>query len=355
MRLKEIGTHEFELDEAMQPVPFSDIIYHEPVLMVVRGNDPPEGKLLFPPEEVLSVRSPGLDKIYEEGVDWEYVDGFLRLHPGSDAPFLAERDLLFREEIAGESMPCTDGGFLRFREGSFFHQHQVAVTYRPPVRAWGGPVPAPNTGLLPISIRNLKGASPFKLLLYGDSISEGCNSSGFTNTPPYLPIWGKLAASKMERAFGRPVDFVNTSLGGMDSAWGRENARERVCDYEPDLVALGFGMNDGTAHVPAAEYIRNLRSIMGTVRRSKPDTEFVLISTMLPNPKSAFWGTQPDFEPALLGEETVGAAVLNMTQVHRYLLTRKQYWDLTGNNINHPNDFMARLYAQFFCALFGIC
>ena len=40
-------------------------------------------------------------------------------------------------------------------------------------------------------------------------------------------------------------------------------------------------------------------------------------------------------------------AVANLTQIHKDILaTGKKYRDMTGNNINHPNDFIARVYAQ---------
>lgn len=35
-----------------------------------------------------------------------------------------------------------------------------------------------------------------------------------------------------------------------------------------------------------------------------------------------------------------------MTSLHASLLEKKPYYHMTGNNINHPNDFLARLYAQ---------
>ncbi|MPN39371.1 hypothetical protein SDC9_186899 [bioreactor metagenome] len=41
-----------------------------------------------------------------------------------------------------------------------------------------------------------------------------------------------------------------------------------------------------------------------------------------------------------------GVVVANMTQIHKYILTRKHYRDITGNNVNHPNDFVARMYLQ---------
>ena len=41
-----------------------------------------------------------------------------------------------------------------------------------------------------------------------------------------------------------------------------------------------------------------------------------------------------------------GDILVNMTDVHDHLLTRKRFVDMTGNNINHPNDYLIRVYAQ---------
>jgi len=35
-----------------------------------------------------------------------------------------------------------------------------------------------------------------------------------------------------------------------------------------------------------------------------------------------------------------------VTSMSRRLLETKRFRDYTGNNVNHPNDFMARVYAQ---------
>ena len=39
-------------------------------------------------------------------------------------------------------------------------------------------------------------------------------------------------------------------------------------------------------------------------------------------------------------------AIVPVTSMHKSLLEKKRYYDMTGNNVNHPNDFMARIYAQ---------
>jgi hypothetical protein len=42
-----------------------------------------------------------------------------------------------------------------------------------------------------------------------------------------------------------------------------------------------------------------------------------------------------------------------MSSVHRHLLARKEYYHMTGNNINHPNDFLARVYGMVLMAVMG--
>ena len=39
-------------------------------------------------------------------------------------------------------------------------------------------------------------------------------------------------------------------------------------------------------------------------------------------------------------------AVAEVTSAHKYVLEHKEYYDMTGNNVNHPNDFLARIYAM---------
>ena len=94
---------------------------------------------------------------------------------------------------------------------------------------------------------------------------------------------------------------------------------------------------------------------MEAVRKVNPAAEFILVSTTLANPiAKRFNRLQADFEAPLckLAKEE-GAAFLNITELHRTLLTRKEYHHMTGNNINHPSDFLARLYAHGVMALLG--
>ena len=48
-----------------------------------------------------------------------------------------------------------------------------------------------------------------------------------------------------------------------------------------------------------------------------------------------------------------GVALADATAVWERLLRHKHDFDLTGNGLNHPNDFGHRLYAQTVLAVIG--
>ena len=37
--------------------------------------------------------------------------------------------------------------------------------------------------------------------------------------------------------------------------------------------------------------------------------------------------------------------------MHKSLLEKKRFIDMTGNNVNHPNDFLIRCHAQYISAM----
>ena len=43
--------------------------------------------------------------------------------------------------------------------------------------------------------------------------------------------------------------------------------------------------------------------------------------------------------------------IADMTSMWRDLLKRKKFADITGNGVNHPNDFGHRTYAQIILTL----
>ena len=87
---------------------------------------------------------------------------------------------------------------------------------------------------------------------------------------------------------------------------------------------------------------------MKNVRDEVADVEFVVVSPMLPTPDCT-WVVASRFDEyrtalaKLIGE---GVVLADVTELWGKLVTLKDPHDLSGNGLNHPNDFGHRLYAQ---------
>ncbi|MBQ8508453.1 MAG: SGNH/GDSL hydrolase family protein [Clostridia bacterium] len=304
-------------------------------------------------KRVLRVQKATRDVVYTEGKDYFVRDGLLVIPEGSAIPVMSWETYNPAEPPDAHSFKCKDGGYLIFGEGNYFHSQQYVVTYESASNCFDGHYVPEKSPLLEKSIAKL-GHDTLKLAFYGDSITFGCNASGLLQgLPPYMPIYPKLTAEVLERR-GYSIHYYNPSIGGKSTPWGRDEATFYFDEFQPDLTVIAFGMNDGTGRLPVEDYIANTRSIIHTIRAKRPDAEFILVTTTLPNAISTFVGLQEAYQApltALAAEE--GCALLDMTELHRTILTRKPYHDMTGNNINHPSDFLARVYAQGVLALLG--
>lgn len=326
-----------------------EIVYNESLMFV--GEDD-IGTLLYTPTEILSVRSSDLTVEYKEGIDYVVENGAIRRTSGSSIPYMEITEYYPAQPHPSGSFASRipEHPYLRWGEGDTFTRYQLAVTYRHE-GTWEGYIPEGQGSKLPKTLAKLKNGEETTLLFFGDSITEGYNTSRFIGQAPYADTWASLATQAIAAHFGNDkVTCINTAVAGKDSTWGRQTYRENVVAYAPDLVVLAFGMND--AGLTPQLHVNNMKTLIRNLQRELPDTEIVVVSPMLPNEEAAgFWGNQWMFENEYLTSlvrtyPTV--PVVRMTTLHKELLLKKDYYDLTGNNINHPNDFLARFYA---CAL----
>ena len=158
------------------------------------------------------------------------------------------------------------------------------------------------------------------------------------------------------------ITYINTAVGGWSTQNGLENMPAYVTSYIKkygcDLFVLAFGMNNGGSTASAVTSL--MENIIKKLYRVAPETDVVLVSTMLPNieavrnPADKYFcnGNQYTFEEAMyplaerMCKNGIDCAVAPMTSVSKYIHSQKRYRDTTGNNVNHPSDFLARTYAQ---------
>jgi lysophospholipase L1-like esterase len=333
------------LEEILEPVWKSSRILNETSLPVSVDGQPASTKLLFEPVGNLTVRDYTLATTYREGIDFVMDGQVLRLTENSSIPFLT-RDQLFpnTEDAEPGTMRAHRGGLIAFGEGTFFTSRQLAVSYNH-AGQWTGPVPSDGAGQLRRTRQLLQNGEPIKIALFGDSISVGASASGRGNRPPYVPGWGELMIRGLRQTYQSPITFVNPSKGGGRASWGLGLAPSALVPEKPDLCILGFGMNDGTA-TPVETYIDQIQQIMAMVRAGNPNTEFILVASMMPNPDWRALAPMNQYLAALKALESETVAVADAWSISEYLLKTKHYCDITSNHVNHPSDFMVRLYAQ---------
>lgn len=319
------------------------------------------GVLLYEPKEIISVKNYFLNTLYQDGIDYTQ-DGKKVARLSDKIPYWKESDYYLptfeQYRIGANKEICQrfgDERFLKYGEGDTFTKKQIAVSYLHD-DVWGGPIPLDYSEKLVNVVRKLKAGQPCKFLFYGDSISTGCNASGTPqggNTPPYMPPFPSLICNYLQDKYGSEIELVNTSVGGMATKWGLDNIDERVISHAPDIVFIAFGMND-----PATlreEYRKMVREMIDKVHTALPNTDVMLVSSILPNNEADEWwfANQCVFHEdlAVIEREYSFVGFANITEMQAYMMQKgKRYRDMTANNINHPNDFAQRLYAQVILA-----
>ncbi len=336
----------YDLLEILTPVWSSKRMVNETIMPVSVQGNPAEARLLFTPSGKVTVRDYALDKTWQEGVDYNLVGNRIILTGKSGIPSVTEKQLY--PDSPGGKFATTEsckGGTIAAQEG--MSDYQLAVSYDH-AQPWTGPVPADGAGKLAVIKKKLQTGQPIKIALLGDSISFGASAS--KSHPPYLPGWGQLLIRGLRNRFQSEITFVNPSRGGANSNWGVKVVPDFIIPEKPDLFIIAFGMNDANA-TSAESYIANIKKIMAVVSAENPETEFILVASMMRNENWRPMELMRGYLPALKNLESEHVAVADVWSVSEHILKTKRYCDISGNHINHPNDFMVRVYAQVTGAL----
>jgi acyl-CoA thioesterase-1 len=316
---------------------------------------PATSSLLVKPDGPVSLTSATGEVEYVENVDYtlDRASGLLTRTSGSR----------ISKTTVAELHPSVDpdgSGFMHVRGNpnaflmvgdDVFHRRQATASYSFDTAQWTGCRPGFAGANVPRTLERLRRRAALTLCLIGDSISEGYNASGFIGAAPYQPPYGTLVATALDHVYGSRVTLRNFATAGWTSDDGL-GAVGAVAAERPHLVLIAFGMNDA-GYADPADYAANIRAIVEGIRRPAPQTEFVLVSSMLPNPEwhyplmERFAG----YRQALSDLLCPGIILADLTTLWMDAMVRKTPYDLTGNGINHPNDFGHRLYSQTIVSL----
>ncbi len=362
--------HRYDLKTYLKPLWTGSVVYNETLWFA--GDDDYSAPLMYAPDEIISVMSYDLKTTYREGTDytWTKGDKTIRLPPATTTiPHMDQMDY-YPSEGGSNTQAYKYGGNIYFAEGSDIIRRQVVVTYRhSDAGEWQ--LPRDETAKFPKTMEKLVSGQSLNVLFYGDSITVGANSSSFVGYDPHAESYPEMVRSYLKARYpSAQINYTNTAVGGTDSYWGAsktggaaggieagegDHFAVRVLNNHPDLLFIAFGMNDGP---DSSAYKENIREMIKRAREQNPDVEIMLVSGMIANPDTYFYNKDYEaFQTALieLSEEYGNIGVANVLDCVRSVYAMgKRFCDCTGNNVNHPNDFISRVYAQTILnALFG--
>lgn len=291
-------------------------------------------KTAFKPNKIISIYNHTTGQFYQPGED------YIETSSGFSIP--NDSKIKFAPEGFVENVSPDDQKNYGVRLTTEYQGYQYSVDY-----STSETFKSERYGSLG-NLSNKLGRNPVSITFFGDSITDGANATG-TDAPPYQPGYAGLIAARLNELYPLHVKYRNNSVGGWSAINATASVEYRVNDQPSDLVVLAFGMNDGGGYT-AEEYRKNLKYVIDAIRAKQPDTAILLVSPTRANPASFIQKTEYVDgyfkELASLTKEYKSVAAVNVTAVWDRLLVRKNYYDLTGNGLNHPNDFGHRIIAE---------
>jgi acyl-CoA thioesterase-1 len=259
----------------------------------------------------------------------DQADGTLRRTGNSRIPDF-QQNILFGQENFDHSK------FPGFGNQKFF----VFADYVPATRvSW--PIQTNEAWKLQRTLERLRNGQTVRVVAFGDSITAG----GDATKPEYI-FWERWAQSLRLKYPQASIESINGATGGDTTIQGLNRLQEKVLKIQPDLVLIGFGMNDHNINsVSIPNFEKNLETLIERIREATT-AEVVLFSAFPPNPKWKF-GTHHMEDYADATErvaKSTNCAFADVFNNWQAIAARKKTEDMLGNNINHPNDFGHWIY-----------
>ena len=204
----------------------------------------------------------------------------------------------------------------------------------------------PDNALGQAAIDRLLSGEELTYMVYGDSISTGCEALYVRDT--YFARF----ADRLQRVTGGKVDVVNEAIGGETSREGLSRFAAALERHSPHLVSIAYGINDmcvkpdRPADLTPQQYIDNVRAMVDMARAA--GAEVILITNCLPNPHWRYTSAgYKDYAAALRVFARAQALPIADVQAlwERELAHGKRLSDLLFNDVNHPTSYGHYLYA----------
>lgn len=391
MQFSKVDLSKYHEEVYLTKVWEGDTVFHEPALFVPGRKT---ARLLYPVDEVISLRSYSLETEFTEGKDYAVTaEGEIEILEGSAIPvYDFPLDTEVKPETCAFPLREDPNRYLRFIGDKTYPAYAIAVTYKHSKTFADGfqPfVPAVQTHKLQRTMQKLQNGERVNIVIFGDSISCGWSSSGLNNVnviydssntegnfinssinqPPFAPTWMDQFSAKLKKTYpNADIRIGNLALGGMGSRWGATNLAPRLALWKdeegkqiaPDLVMIGFGVNDVCGNLPTEQYKEYTKTMIEHARTKggTPDTEVLLYAPMIPTQKTFDWDKDwmMEYETALceIADVDDKVGVYRQTSLFYEIIKCKEPVDYLNTNCNHGNDFTARMYATGILTAMGL-
>ena len=354
------------LDKYLNPMWQTNEMYDEGGVVV---GETGEIRLLRKPiANTVTVRSVHFEETYREGIDY-IVDGqVIRRVATGNLPYFKFDEYYFDEPYGSAQLLCDQDKaeidyegvkYLYYSEGSPGVKNYLMITYRTN-DFYTQFIPQGDANAQNF-INKLKNDDNATIMFYGDSITAGCCASSTVfggNENPYLPRWCDMVCEWLTKNYRADVRCLNKAQGGWTTKMGLDNFynEDRVGPYvnDIDLMVIAFGAND--PQLSDEDYKNQIKGMVNNYLAARPDGSILLVSPFVFNQQTSNWYiNQRRFEGLLeeiKAEYAANGTSSNIAVAKVYSFsngicnTGKRNRDYLGNNINHPNDFGVRMYAQ---------
>jgi hypothetical protein len=390
-----------------------DTVYHEAVMFAntTDGTVQTTKKLLYPIDDIISVRNCDLNVWYVKGVDFDVKEGKLVWLEGGKCPiwtgpFIVPQnaeDEYLDPALAKYGKLSTAGYYTTDNENGLYlifdpyhEQHTIYVTYKHS-KTWKyvgevgyePHIPKNQSHKMKTFYDKLNTKEEINVLVYGASTATGCASTGarlsyeiFSKEPDpetgeykvisrneigygiSAPTFFEQATAKLVKDYGNGnnINYYNIACGGTGAAWGARELLNRVeamnkfygKTVTPDIIYVKFAGND--PRTAPESYRTSLTSITNDFRKLYPNAVIVLIAGKINNEKTYIYGDYHDNMLALeqvledIAVGTENTIVAKTTTEWDSITKSKDVEDYLSNNINHANDFWAKTAAQIIVA-----
>ncbi len=282
-----------------------------------------------------------MGKVYSEGIDYtvDYRYGEIKRTVTSSIPDYSENPLYGKKDFDHSQ-------YSNYSNHTYFVWIDYATKNGQELT-----IPNDQSKYLVNFRKKLEMGVPVTVVSYGNSITAGGEASSTDLRFQYR--WGNY----LKRIFPKAnLKIEDVSIPGYTSTQGVEWWDDYIGKTSPDLVLVGWGMNDHNVQSVGGNtperYKKNLVKLVGMIKERKK-AEVILYSSCPPNDDWHYGSHSMERYAEATKEAALesNCAYVDVYDTWKIVLERKDQSSLLGNNINHPNDFGHWLYEQSFEAI----